>query len=95
MGKRTIYLHEVEFTAKKKKSMIKGQTEIVSVCKTTTEMNNTNRVIDRLKADYFGQKSVAYKTDRNFWITKIISSLPISESFYYTDKNYHGGKEKI
>lgn len=89
MGYRTIYLHEVEYTAKKGKSMIRGHTEIVSVCKTANEMNKTSRVLDRLKADYFGQKSKAYKTDNNFWVTKIISSKAISESFYYNDKNFN------
>jgi hypothetical protein len=51
-------------------------------------MNKTSRVLDRLKADYFGQKSKAYKTDNNFWVTKIISSKAVSESFYYNDKNF-------
>ena len=87
---RMIYHHEIEFTAKKGKSMVKGRSEVVSVCKTPTEMNKTSRVIDRLKAEYFGQKSKGYTTTNNFWVTKIISSTPVSKSFYYNDDNYGG-----
>ena len=52
-------------------------------------MNNTPRVVKTLKAEVYGQKSTAVKSnDKNLWITKILDSVPISKSLYYTDENY-------
>lgn len=81
-----IYLHDVEYKIKKGKSFVNRLTQIVSVCSTAMEMNNTSRVISTLKAEAFGTKSSAYKsTQRNLWVTKIIKSVPLSRSFYYED----------
>ena len=51
-------------------------------------MNKTPRVVVTLKAEAFGIKSVAYKTPNNLWVTKVLESKPISESFHYNDDNY-------
>jgi ABC-type sugar transport system ATPase subunit len=83
MEKRTIYLHEIEYKYKKGRSMLSRRTKIVSVCDTPTEMTKTPRVMSTLKAEAFGIKSKAYKEPNNLWVTKIISSKPISKSFYY------------
>lgn len=83
---KMIYLHDIEYKIKKGKSFINKQTQIVSVCKTAMEMNNTSRVISILKGEAFGIKSAAYKSqERNLWVTKIVSSTPISRSFYYVE----------
>jgi hypothetical protein len=88
MEKRTIYLHRIEYRYKKGKGFNVRETKICSVCKTAIEMNKTPRVVVTLKAEAFGIKSVAYKTPNNLWITKVLESKPISESFHYNDDNY-------
>lgn len=88
MEKRTIYLHRIEYRYKKGKGFNVRETEIASVCKTAIEMNATSRVVTTLKGQAFGIKSVAYKTPNNLWVTKVLESKPISESFHYNDSNY-------
>ena len=51
-------------------------------------MNKTSRVVTALKGEAFGIKSVAYKTPNNLWVTKVLESKPISESFHYNDSNF-------
>ena len=83
---KMIYLHDIEYKVKKGKSFLTRQTQIVSICSTAMEMNNTSRVISTLKGEAFGVKSAAYKSSqRNLWVTKIINSKPISKSFYYNE----------
>lgn len=90
MDKRTIYSHVVEVKYKKGKSFINKEMSIVSVAKTAMEMNNISRVVRTLQAEVFGHKSAAYKSNtKNLWITKIISSVEVGKSFYYTDENYN------
>lgn len=88
MEKRTIYLHRIEYRYKKGKGFNVRQTQIASVCKTAIEMNKTSRVVVALKAEAFGIKSVAYKTPNNLWVTKVLDSKPISQSFHYNDANF-------
>lgn len=89
MGYRDVKLHRIECRYKKGKSFITREMEVVSVCNTAQEMNETSRLITELKAEVFGIKSVGYKTPNNFWVTKVLESRPISKSFYYTDSNYN------
>jgi len=84
MGYRTIYLHDIEVKFKKGKSMLTKRTQVVSVATTPMEMNKTSRLMSQIRGEMFGIKTKAYSTPNNIWVTKIISSKPISKSFYYT-----------
>lgn len=89
MDYRTIYHHEVELKYKKGKSFLTKYSKVVTVCKTAIEMNNTPRVIRTFQAEIFGQKSAAYKSGvTNLWVTKIIKSIDVGQSFHYNDVNY-------
>ena len=57
-------------------------------------MNTTSRLVTTLKAEAFGIKSVAYKTPNNLWVTKVLESKPISQSFHYNDSNFDGNETK-
>ena len=90
MEKRIIYSYVIEYRYKKGKSFIIAEEDIVSVCETPSEMNNTPRLISMLKAKAFGNKSAAFKSGQaNLWVTRIVSRKELSKSFYYTDKNYN------
>ena len=89
MEYRDVKLHKIQCRYKKGKSFIVRYMDVVSVCNTAQEMNETSRLITELKAEIFGIKSVAYKTPNNFWVTKVLESTPISKSFHYTDLNYN------
>lgn len=86
---RDVKLHRIQCRYKKGKSFVIRYMDVVSVCNTAQEMNETSRLITELKAEVFGIKSVGYKTPNNFWVTKVLESKPISKSFYYTDLNYN------
>lgn len=89
MEYRDVKLHRIQCRYKKGKSFIIRYMDVVSVCNTAQEMNETSRLITELKAEVFGIKSVGYKTPNNFWVTKVLESKPISKSFYYTNLNYN------
>ena len=95
MKMRDVMMHTIEYRFKKGKSFIVQQNQVVSVCKTAIEMNQTARLIVELKAKAFGIKSVGYKTPNNLWVTKVIDSMVVSKSFHYNDSNFDDNDIKL